>query len=283
MPDNNDITYTNGDSGGNDSSSHASSDNSHWDDYVTGNLGNKNLEIIIGNTVITNSIATSEATGTVETTASTEDTENTEYIEKFEQSQTSTSSNNLTDSLQLRKTYKKVSWVWAYFCCDPTGHSYCLPCIYYNLHKRVTYDKHTGTSTLARHLLAVHNIEKSSVPRVNFLMVEIADKALRHKSEIDAEHFAEICKSLSRLVVDDQLPFCMVESNAFRKFSKTLNRYFDGISRRSLGREILKDYHENRVKLQKVLNQITGAVAITCDGWSSCVYCGFCNYLSLAY
>ena len=99
MPGNNNITYSNCDSGGTQISSTASSvdEDSHWEGRVAGNRGNTNSRNITGNTVITSNTKTIEATGTTETTATTENNKNTDLIENIEQSQTSTSSDNLPD------------------------------------------------------------------------------------------------------------------------------------------------------------------------------------------
>ena len=86
---------------------------------------------------------------------------------------------------------------------------------------------------------------------------------------------ANIIICLERLIVDESLSFRLVESNGFRKFSKSLNQHFDGISRRTLMREIIRDYQTGEDKIWKALNMHQGAFAITCDSWSSCVYCGY--------
>lgn len=55
----------------------------------------------------------------------------------------------------------------------------------------------------------------------------------------------------------------MVEDLVFRKYLRTLNRFYKGMDRRFLGRRIQASYDEIAPRVQFVNNDIPGKVAIT--------------------
>jgi hypothetical protein len=81
--------------------------------------------------------------------------------------------------------------------------------------------------------------------------------------------------ALARLIVDARLSFKLVESPAFREFTRSLNKVFPTISRRTLGRCIQDEYDAALPRVQNAISNISGLVALTCDGWSSRVFRGY--------
>ena len=78
---------------------------------------------------------------------------------------------------------------------------------------------------MACHLNIHHNLFKDEVE-------EEDEEPLCHKGHLDEQTLEVISLALSRLIVDNNLPFSMIETDSFKKFCKTLNWYYKPISRR---------------------------------------------------
>jgi hypothetical protein len=101
----------------------------------------------------------------------------------------------------------------------------------------------------------------------------LSDQALLVRHDVMSDHDKHAATTaLARLIVDAKLSFKLVESPAFRGFTKSLNKFFPTISRRTLGRCIQDEYDAALPRIRNTTNEIPGLLALTCDGWSSRIF-----------
>lgn len=75
-------------------------------------------------------------------------------------------------------------------------------------------------------------------------------------------------RELVNMIVLHEYPLGIVEHIGFRRYSHSLNPEFKIISRNTVKADVLKDYKEERRKLEKILAHNKSRIAITTDMWS---------------
>jgi hAT family C-terminal dimerisation region/BED zinc finger len=76
-------------------------------------------------------------------------------------------------------------------------------------------------------------------------------------------------EELVRLVVDDELPFCLVESPAFRRFCRYLNPRAKMPCANTICRDIGHQFKEEQARVAAVLRDAPGRLSFAVDAWTS--------------
>ncbi|KAL0724593.1 hypothetical protein Bca4012_039192 [Brassica carinata] len=77
-------------------------------------------------------------------------------------------------------------------------------------------------------------------------------------------------RALVRMIIKDELPFRFVEREGFQEFMRVVQPRFIIPSRRTVTRECLALFEEEREQLRKWFKKFSGSVSLTTDTWSSC-------------
>jgi hypothetical protein len=181
---------------------------------------------------------------------------------------------SVTSSGRAAKKRKTASWIWSHLKKVEGDKVVCSECVSNGRTKPSVFASSSGNSSLSRHLCVAHRIEKAITNDVH--QTTVSNQALLVRHNVMSDHDKHVATSaLARLIVDAKLSFKLVESPAFREFTRSISKVLPTISRRTLGRCIQDEYDAAIPRIQKAISNISGLVALTCDGWSSRVFRGY--------
>lgn len=184
------------------------------------------------------------------------------------------SSNETTNTTSInencskkRKTMKSGSIVWEHFenFTDSYGETgakckYCDKC----------YAAHTidnGASTLIGHMIKCakfpHNYETRQT-QLGFQL--ISGGPIVEGNLYPCEFDQELCsRALTRMIIVDEQPFSVVETEGFKNFIKVLQPQFHIPSRITVIRDCFDLYREEKQKLKKIFEETRQRVSLTAD------------------
>jgi hypothetical protein len=136
-----------------------------------------------------------------------------------------------------RRKRPKKSWVYGHFAEEVESDGRVICCV--NGCGR-SYAGGTSTTTLATHLKTIHKlVEDGSIPG------DIGQKTFSKNGSrlishniLDKAKQEHILSALVRWIVDNKIPFSVVENASFLRLLKQLNPLFSAPSRRTIGRGI---------------------------------------------
>jgi hypothetical protein len=181
---------------------------------------------------------------------------------------------SVTPNGRAAKKRKTASWIWSHSTKVEGDKVMCSECVSNGRMKPSVFASTSGNSSLSRHLRVAHRIEKGITNDVHQTTISNQALLVRHNVMSDHDKHAAI-SALARLIVDAKLSFRLVKSPAFREFTRSLNKFFPTISRRTLGRCIQDEYDAALPRIKTAISNISGLVALPCDGWSSRVFRGY--------
>jgi hypothetical protein len=82
-------------------------------------------------------------------------------------------------------------------------------------------------------------------------------------------------EAFAEMVIEDEQPFCLGEKPGLRKFLAKACPRFQLPSRRTLTRDVVRVYYEEKVKLKKFFKDSCQRVCLTTDCWTSQVQDGY--------
>ena len=176
------------------------------------------------------------------------------------------SSQNMRSS-KRRKTMKPRSEVWTHFekLVSPGGDikSKCVYCgkIY------ASNPKKNGTTSLKYHIAACNQNPEN----VNKSQSQIVLDSTGGEGNILAWKFDQEAtrKALANMIVIDELPFRVVESEGFKHFLRVACPRFQIPSRRTIARDVYQLYLGERGKLKQFIKNSCQRICLTTDTWTS--------------
>jgi hypothetical protein len=118
----------------------------------------------------------------------------------------------------------------------------CSECVSNGRTKPSVFASSSGNSSLSRHLRVAHRIEKGITNDVQ--QTTISNQALLVRHNVMSDHDKHAATSaLARLIVDAKLSFKLVESPAFREFTRSLNKFFSNYQKAHI-----RAMHSRRVR-----------------------------------
>ena len=90
-------------------------------------------------------------------------------------------------------------------------------------------------------------------------------------SELSANQFSnEVCKNeLCIMILMHEYPLSMVDHLYFKRFCCTLNPLFKVPTRNTIKKDIITRYGDERSKIQRVIDENKGRIAVTTDMWTA--------------
>ncbi|GKA94343.1 zinc finger BED domain-containing protein RICESLEEPER 2-like protein [Tanacetum coccineum] len=123
-----------------------------------------------------------------------------------------------------------------------------------------------GIKNLKRHLLRCELYKAKQSNGQTQIMFEHGDGNKMMAWKFDQK---ESKKALAHMVIVDELPFCFVEREGFRHYSKINQPLFDVPCRGTTTQDCYKLYDDEKNKLLNVIQKNIGRVCLTTDSWTS--------------
>jgi hypothetical protein len=173
-------------------------------------------------------------------------------------SQVSKISKQSADPSFVNKNKKPASKAWDHFEDHPTakGRIRCKECPKDPINE-TTYAAGTSTSTLLKHYNKFHAPKEQHII-TNYFPTQ------NSKSPDEKRNFC-----LKQLIIGDDLPFSLVESEVFRNYTSSLNADFKLPCRQTFSKKIEDLFNEFKENLISYLKTISSKISITVDGWTS--------------
>ncbi|KAL6641719.1 hypothetical protein ACP70R_019900 [Stipagrostis hirtigluma subsp. patula] len=160
--------------------------------------------------------------------------------------------------VKRRRSSRVSSDVWNHFTPQESEEGPIAVCNY--CHQVYICNRAThGTSTLRNHLMNLCKLSPFWDPEKR--------RKLAFGSE-EKQFSIEDCRTaLAKMIIQDEMPFSVVEGEGFKNYSNTLEPRFEVPSRITTARDCLKIYYEEKEKLKK---SIRGhRICLTTDTWTS--------------
>ncbi|CAH9092015.1 unnamed protein product [Cuscuta europaea] len=125
-----------------------------------------------------------------------------------------------------------------------------------------------GYGSLKRHLQSAHFVEYAKIEKGKGKQTQISrfanSQPFGNFSYDDKKHLT----GMSHLIVEENLPFIFSESLALRDYAQgTLNPQFRNYSRKTIKKEVIRQYNLEKEKLQIFFANFDGRVSICSDIW----------------
>ncbi|CAH9050711.1 unnamed protein product [Cuscuta europaea] len=125
-----------------------------------------------------------------------------------------------------------------------------------------------GYGSLKRHLQSAHFVEYAKIDKDNGKQTQISrfanSQPFGNFSYDDKKHLT----GMSHLIVEENLPYIFSESLALRDYAQgTLNPQFRNYSRKTIKKEVIRQYNLEKEKLQIFFAYFDGRVSICSDIW----------------
>lgn len=121
-----------------------------------------------------------------------------------------------------------------------------------------------GTSTLRQHLVRCPRKPKASGQQTELSLQAGYGEVATWKYDAKL-----ICDALTRMIIECELPFRLVEHPRFKEFVAALNPRWKVPSRPTVRKNILDLYEEVKKKLKKIFQNNGSKVSLTTDTWTS--------------
>lgn len=134
----------------------------------------------------------------------------------------------------------------------------CIQCYTRDPKNPITYAVGCSNTALKGHLSAVHEGQNTKITQFfkdNSIQVPYTDSQKKN--------------FLYQLVVIEDLPFSIVDSNIFKTFCNALDPDFKIICRQTLSKKVEEEYQIKKKYLKTFLKNIDSKISITIDGWTS--------------
>ncbi|CAH9120284.1 unnamed protein product [Cuscuta europaea] len=125
-----------------------------------------------------------------------------------------------------------------------------------------------GYGSLKRHLQSTHVVEYAKIDKGKGKQTQISrfanSQPFGNFSYDDKKHLT----GMSHLIVEENLPFIFSESLSLRDYAQgTLNPQFRNYSRKTIKKEVIRQYNLEKEKLQILFTNFDGRVSICSDIW----------------